>query len=211
MVAAARTGHRWVTARGHALQLHLPVHPDEWAEVKGDVILRLAEAFARYAPHAANDAHKELAERIVRSIGSCPFSYVESGDEVTFTLGSEARPQTIHLHLRDDYNEDLAGTLRENVPVDLDRLLRTPDDPKWSEPPMRVAREMLAPEAEVGAWLGEAESPDTARMRRAWARLEVIGTAWNAAGGHSTAPARIRRWTEWYRRRRRLAALPALF
>lgn len=222
ILAAAMRGRTWVVARGHSLQVSVPVHQDEWAEAKGAAILDTVKELVR---GFAKDAEK--TELLVRSLAGNAFSYAESGDMVTVTLGNPAVPRTIHVQIRAEYNEQLEAVVVDHVEVDLDGVLRRPPQKGVeANAVLRKVRHWLPREVEIGALLGATEvRTELVDLERAKAelardeaikRLHVIGARWNEDRGHPEAPTAkgtsqaeyLAGWHRWYARRRRVAGNP---
>ena len=208
ILAAAGTDHTWVVADGHALRVQVPVHQDEWAEAKGGAVAWAIEEIARRSGSTTQ------LEQLARWIASSPFSYAESGDMVTLTIGNPDAPRTIHVQLRDDYNDQLEDVVAQSIAVDMDQLMV--QDTREDDPLHKV-RSWLPAEVEVGALLGAATDAAPAVRDTALARLHALGEEWNRVEGSPEAPnaedlsasSYLEEWGVWYARRRRLEADPA--
>ena len=214
---AAKAEHSWVKARGHSLRITVPVDRDEWAEVKGD---GLVAAIREIAKEPATPNEQAENEMLWRSLAGMPLSYTEAGDTVTLTLGDPLTPRTIHVHIRDKYNDKLESVVSKHVPTDLDAALRQAlleKDVQVSESLLRI-RHWLPREVEVGALLaitGKGFGGGPVRDQ-AIRKLHELGRAWNQNDGHPTAPIPkgstqtdyLAAWRDWYARRRKFAGNP---
>jgi hypothetical protein len=228
--AAAKAEHSWINAHGHALRVTVPVDREEWAEFKGDGLRELLKEALR---DAATPKEQAVFERAARSLASMPLSYTEAGDKVTLTLGDPLVPRTIHVHIRDDYNDKLEPVVSKHVATDLDAALRQvlyqpgvtktlgqigsalEQDVQVSESLLRV-RHWLPREVEIGALLAVTGKRSDPVRDQAIRKLHELGKAWNQNDGHPTAPTPkgstqadyLAAWRDWYSRRRRLAGNP---
>ncbi len=214
---AAKAEHSWIKAHGHALRITVPVDRDEWAEVKGD---GLVSAIREIVKEPATPNEQAENEMLWRSLAGMPLSYTEAGDTVTLTLGDPLIPRTIHVHIRDEYNDQLESVVSKHVTTDLDAALRQAlleKDVQVSESLLRI-RHWLPCEVEVGALLaitGKDFGGGPVRDQ-AIRKLHELGRTWNQNDGHPTAPIPkgstqtdyLAAWRGWYARRRKLAGNP---
>lgn len=213
--AAAKHGHQWLRLDGHAIRLTVPVHPDEWARVKGEFLRDFGKELAREFDTENPQQNGKLFQ-IAQVLASLPVSYVDRGDRVTFAVGRPDVPSTARFTIRDDYDDSLEKVLLKAVPVELDKTLaNTLLDGTAKRPPEAAAiLDWGPPEERVRALLAAARQEEPGRKKAALDQLEKWGTRWNREHGVPKAPAGTDKpedypaaWQKWYKHMKRYPLL----
>jgi len=212
IVQAAKVGHRWITLDGHAVRVVIPVHPTEWALVRGEFLEEVAEGVARSLEEDANTDDRDGYRMILGLLASAPISYVDLKDEVEFVVGWSKTPCTFRAKIRDEYEPSLEKVLIESVKIDLDaKLAEALLDGDAAEPSPGVSAmlEFGPPEETVRALLAVAGGEDEGRKKTALGRLGKFARQWNRECGQPEAPGQcddaddyLAAWRQWYEQMR---------
>jgi len=209
MQAAAKKGHQWLQLDGHAIRLQMPVHPEEWAVVKGEFLQELARSIVVAAGENNDKDPQNLVNMVLKALASVPVSYLDEGDRVTFVVGRPKVPSTVRLDVRGEYETSLEEVVRDTVKIDLDQAAAAVllDDGAEGCGGLSAVLSFGPPEERVRALLAAAEGQSGCRRRAALKQLGLWASQWNCAHGVPKAPQEVDEfddylaaWKRWYAR-----------
>lgn len=207
MQAAAKAGHQWLTLDEHAIRFTMPVHPEEWARLKGEFLEDLTQAIHQALGEKANEEQKNAFRLVLQALASAPASYLDEGDRVTFVVGRPKSPSTLRLCIRDEYEPSLEKLVVDTVKIDLDKTRAEILRGQGTKPPAEPAAVLSwgPPEDQVRALLVAAEQGDDQLRAVAIERLRLWAKEWNRDHGVPRAPERmdqledyLKAWKTWY-------------